>query len=204
MKSSVGLNKTSGMVTTVLTRVVALSDQSGSRSSDRNPDRYDCNRTILRDHRTVLLMKPSGGLDKTSGMVTTILTRVVALSDQSGSRSSDRNPDRYDCNRAILRDHRTVLLMKPSGGLDETLKMVTTVLTRVVTLSGQSGSRSSDRNPDRYDCNRMILRGHRNPYALYLRSSDRSYKTTRMVHIIFAWVVTIIFESAEVWIVIKD
>jgi hypothetical protein len=137
-------------------------------------------------------------------MVTTILTRVVALSDQSGSRSSDRNPDRYDCNRAILRDHRTVLLMKPSGGLDETLKMVTTVLTRVVTLSGQSGSRSSDRNPDRYDCNRMILRGHRNPYALYMRSSDRSYKTTRMVHIIFAWVVTIIFESAEVWIVIKD
>ena len=182
MKSSDGLNKISGMVTTVLTRVVALSDQSGLRSSDRNPDRYDCNRTILRDHRTVLLMKPSGGLDKTSGMVTTILTRVVALSDQSGSRSSDRNPDRYDCNRAILRDHRTVLFMKPSGGLDETLKMVTTVLTRVVALSGQSGSRSSDRNQDRYDCNRTIFRGHRN--ALYMRFSDRSYKTTRMVQII--------------------
>ena len=202
MKSSDGLNKISGMVTTVLTRVVALSDQSGLRSSDRNPDRYDCNRTILRDHRTVLLMKPSGGLDKTSGMVTTILTRVVALSDQSGLRFSDRNPDRYDCNRAILRDHRSVLLMKPSGGLDETLKMVTTVLTRVVALSGQSGSRSSDRNQDRYDCNRTIFRGHRN--ALYMRSSDRSYKTTRMVQIIFAWVVTIFFESVDVWIVIKD
>jgi hypothetical protein len=45
--------------------------------------RNDCNRTILRDHRTVLFMTPSDRLDSTSRMVTTTLTRVVAFSGQS-------------------------------------------------------------------------------------------------------------------------
>jgi hypothetical protein len=60
---------------------------------DQGRNDNDCNRTILRDHRTVLINKPSGGLNKTSRMVAAVLTRVVALSDQSGSRSSDQNPE---------------------------------------------------------------------------------------------------------------
>ena len=114
----------------------------------------------------------------------------------------DRGRNENDCNRAILRDHRTVLRMKPSGGLDKTSRMVTTVLRRVVAFSDRSGSRSSDRNFDRYDCNRTIFRGHRN--VLCMRSSDRLDETLRMVHIIFTRVVTIIFESAKVQIVIED
>jgi hypothetical protein len=54
-----------------------MSDQSGSRSSDRNQDRFDGSHTVPREHRTISCMKPSGGLDETSRMVTTILSRVA-------------------------------------------------------------------------------------------------------------------------------
>jgi hypothetical protein len=101
---------------------------------DQGRNDNDCNRAILRDHRTVLIMKPSGGLDKALKMVTAVLTRVVALSDQAGSRSSDQNPDINDCDRTILRDHRTGLYMRSSDRLYETSRMVQTIFARVVTI----------------------------------------------------------------------
>lgn len=89
-------------------------------------------------------MKPSGGIDETWKMVTTVLTRVAALSDQSRSELSGRDRGRYDCDHAILRVHRTVSDMRSSDRLDEVLRLVTTFFSWVVivTLLGQSRLRS--------------------------------------------------------------
>lgn len=116
----------------------------------------------------------------------------------------DRGRNDNDCNRTILRDHRTVFDMKPSGRPDETLRMVTTVLTRVVTPSRRARSKLSGQDRERYDCNRTIPRDHRNPYASCMRSSDRLYETPRTVGIVLTRVAAIIFGSAKVKIVIKD
>jgi len=108
--------------------------------ADRGKNDNDCNRAALRGHRTVLDMKPSGGFDETWRMVTTALTRVVTLSDQSRSKLSGQDLGRYDCDRMIFRDHRTVPFMRSSDRLNEASRMVPIVFSRVVTVtSGRPG-----------------------------------------------------------------
>ena len=78
-------------------------------------------------------MKPSGGFSKLLRIVTTFLTRVTTcqISPDRDLRIEDR--DRYDGSHMVPREHRTISYMKPSGGLDEKSRMVTTVLSRVAT-----------------------------------------------------------------------
>jgi hypothetical protein len=79
-------------------------------------------------------MTPSGGLDKSLRMVTAFFTRVAAcqISPDRGLRTEDR--DRDDGSHTVPREHRTILCMKPSGGLDEISRMVTAFLTRVALI----------------------------------------------------------------------
>ena len=86
--------------------------------------------------------------------------------------SPDRNLGRNDCNRAILRDHRNVLHMKPSGELDKTPKLVTTILMWMASLSAQLGSSSSERETSRNDWSYTILFG----------------LPQRLVHETFGWI----------------
>jgi hypothetical protein len=72
-----------------------ISDQSGSRSSDQNQDRFDRGHMVPREHRAILFMKPSGGLGEISRMVTAFLKGVTSFSDQPGSRSVRNRGDTY-------------------------------------------------------------------------------------------------------------
>ena len=82
MKPSGGLNKATRFVITFLMWVASLSDRLGSSSSERETGRDDWSYAALRGHHNALCMKPSGGSNKTSRMVTTVLMWVAAMSDQ--------------------------------------------------------------------------------------------------------------------------
>jgi hypothetical protein len=110
-------------------------------------DRRCCNRTILWGHRIVLFMRSSERLNGTPGMVNIICSRVVTIIVGSARvRIVIKNQGRNGCSRATLRGYRTDLCMKPSGGSGKSSRMVPTFLTRVTTMSNQSGKRSSDRS----------------------------------------------------------
>jgi hypothetical protein len=140
--------------------------------ADRGKNDNDCNRAALRGHRTVFDMKPSGGFDETWRMVTTALTRVVALSDQSRSKPSGNDRDRYDCDRTIFRDHRTVPSMRSSDRLNGAPRMVPIVFSRVVMVtSGRSGSDRDRRSGQKR-----------------LKSRNPSGLPYRPVHDAFGWI----------------
>jgi hypothetical protein len=66
-------------------------------------------------------------------MVTTFLTRVTTCQTSPDRGLRIENRDRFDGRHTVPREHRTFLCMKPSGGLDEISRMVTTMLSRVAT-----------------------------------------------------------------------
>jgi len=74
--------------------------------------------------------------------------------------------------------------MKPSGGSDETTGMVPTVLTS--RGRWQHGRIDRGQGPwtetaiELIKSNRTTFRGHRNPYALRMRSSDPVHETETM------------------------
>jgi hypothetical protein len=66
-------------------------------------------------------------------MVTTFLTRVTICQTSPDRGLRIENRDRFDGLHMVLLEHRIFLCMKPSGGLDEILRMVMTMLLRVAT-----------------------------------------------------------------------
>jgi hypothetical protein len=95
MRSSDRLNETLGMVNIIFSRAVTIIFGSiWVRIVIKDLDRNGCSRATLRGYRTDLCMMPSGGSDKSSRMVPTVLTRVTTWLKMSRPRSSDRSTGR--------------------------------------------------------------------------------------------------------------
>lgn len=78
-------------------------------------------------------MTLSSRMGESFGMVTTVLTRVTTCQTNLDRGLRIEDQERFDGRHTVPREHRTILCMKPSGGLDRKTRMVTTVLSRVTT-----------------------------------------------------------------------